>query len=351
MFRRIIDRLIPSESRIRRTRLFAESFSRDVDEYIRRHGYKAEVVPVGSSVIGTFVGEDYDLDVFVVSEDYQTLFELLKERYPWGHIKKGELLIWNFPYRGVDVDLVFVPPYYEKVATLKHTRFYRENLTPKMRREIVKLKLFLKTYGLYGAEIGGITGIAATELVRRYGSADRVIREMARWKEIPWLQDPVLKKERNLLASFQPSNLDRLHRACLDYMKRGLEYSIYTIERFVSEHPGWVCVVREHDGNRAKAYTVSLHKIKSIVNELKNITRGHAEVEYDVYATKREVVICFRANQPTDYIEVCIPKYARSEHIKRFKEKYPNWYEKPGKICALYPIRVKDYESYILDRL
>jgi tRNA nucleotidyltransferase (CCA-adding enzyme) len=66
-----------------------------------------------------------------------------------------------------------------------HTRFMEKSLTPKMRNEIRILKTFLKSNGIYGAEIAkqGFSGYVSEVLILNFKSFENLIKSISEIKE------------------------------------------------------------------------------------------------------------------------------------------------------------------------
>lgn len=66
-----------------------------------------------------------------------------------------------------------------------HTEFMKKSLTPKMRDEVRVLKTFLKSNGIYGAEIAkqGFSGYISEVLILELGSFENLIKTISKIKE------------------------------------------------------------------------------------------------------------------------------------------------------------------------
>jgi len=66
-----------------------------------------------------------------------------------------------------------------------HTRYVVKKLSKELRDEVRLLKRFLKTLGIYGAEVGvkGFSGYVAELLIAYYGSFLKVLKAVLRWRE------------------------------------------------------------------------------------------------------------------------------------------------------------------------
>ena len=186
-------------------------------------------VPVGSSVRGTWLPGDTDLDVFILFPphplDKEVLGDVVRklarkiygvnyvERYaehPYVTVKEkirvnGETFEYN-------VDLV--PAYRVKdvthlISAVDRTPLHNEYLMKKLDEEkaseVRLLKAFMKKIGVYGAEIKveGFSGYASELLILEYGSFLNVIREAIRWRE-PVYIDVEKKSMKELAIQLSP---------------------------------------------------------------------------------------------------------------------------------------------------
>lgn len=176
-----------------------------------------EIRFVGSVEKGTWLSGSYDLDVFVLCDDPEAMFHQVDDALGVDmaytkpeRIHAGDLLIYrtNLPvgnsgFDDVKTDIVLVEPDFDRVQTIQHAYFYRDNLSAEQKQRVRRLKGYFKTLGLYGAEQGGITGVAIEELVRLHDSDESILRILED-PEYPFLQDPRVERDRNLLASIIP---------------------------------------------------------------------------------------------------------------------------------------------------
>ena len=117
----------------------------------------------GSLAYGTDIRtEKPDLDVFILTPFPVKAFQLAQVHFHKGIVKQGELLIWYFDWLGFPVDLVFENPEKLTTQTIYHTDYFKKNLTDRAKSFTIQLKKKAKKHNLYGAEVGGITGVACT---------------------------------------------------------------------------------------------------------------------------------------------------------------------------------------------
>jgi tRNA nucleotidyltransferase (CCA-adding enzyme) len=170
-------------------------------EVLVEKGFKAEVALQGSVAHDTWLSGDRDLDVFVLFPGTWSREELESKGFPIlleaaSRIGKWELRYAEHPYVHVkvgDVEVDIVPglrledPSQAKTAvdrTPFHTLYVNSKLTSEMRDQVRLLKKFMKSIGVYGAEVRvrGFSGYAAELLIIVYGSFRSVLEAASEWK-------------------------------------------------------------------------------------------------------------------------------------------------------------------------
>lgn len=334
----------------------------EIENFVDKTKYKARVVPVGSIVKGTFLKGDFDIDIFVVSDNYNELYQLANKFKPQGFRKEaGDLQIWNFREGESDIDLVFVPPNWEKIQTLGHTDFYIEHLGSKQKNEIRKAKAFFKTYGTYGAEVGGIVGVAIEELVRTKGDLKSICKFLSEEREeILWLQDPTITERRNLLASINKTRWKQIRNACQAYIVRGFhfEYKEYTKDDFVKRFEEGLVLTCNRKLDKGTDFSTALSVCEKSANYIKSL-EPEVEINCDVFVGNKIVMGAnISPKQLTGKREVCIPVHL-AEAISAFENKHNvKMYDKDGFKCALVdrkiynPQRIfeKEVRKRLIDR-
>jgi len=142
-----------------------------------------EVSLNGSLAYGTDIPtEKPDLDVFIKTPFPVKAMQLAQVYFHKGIVKRGDLLIWYLDsYLGFPVDLVFEHPDHPKTQTLKHTEYFAEHLSEEAKKDTITFKRMAKKFNLYGAEVGGITGIACTVLAtQRDEKRQKLIKKTGR---------------------------------------------------------------------------------------------------------------------------------------------------------------------------
>jgi tRNA nucleotidyltransferase (CCA-adding enzyme) len=172
--------------------------ARTIMELVRKYPSPliTDVVFGGSFAKGTWLKGDADLDVFVkINPSVNRVeFERLGKEIGYQSLKKyrTQLRYSEHPYveafvKGVRVNIV---PCYDvergrwKSAADRspyHTEYINNNLDARMKQEVRLLKAFLKSVGIYGAQIakGGISGYVTEILIQKYGTFVSTLQSIA----------------------------------------------------------------------------------------------------------------------------------------------------------------------------
>ncbi len=154
---------------------------------------------LGSIKKGTWIRKETDIDIFIFLEKNANIKEVNKkiENYltkhglsPWKEYAQHEY--FKLIFKGYPVDIV---PAYDTIKgekiisavdrTPHHVDFFLKNSNQKIIEDVVLLKRFLKTLGLYGAElkIEGFSGFACELLVIYYGSFEAILKSSHKWHD------------------------------------------------------------------------------------------------------------------------------------------------------------------------
>ena len=154
----------------------------------------------GSFAKGTWLAKDADIDIFVrfKKSTSEQKFEIISKKIGFEALKKYSPYVRYSEHPYVEAKIkdtkVNVVPFYDvKLGEWKssadrspfHTRFMEKSLTPKMRNEIRILKTFLKSNGIYGAEIAkqGFSGYVSEVLILNFKSFENLIKSISEIKE------------------------------------------------------------------------------------------------------------------------------------------------------------------------
>ncbi len=183
---------------------------------------KANIVLAGSFAKGTFLECDKDIDIFVLfkhnvkKEDMKNIVcAAVKNVFPDAFF---QIAYAQHPYvrvftkrRKIDV----VPAYEinsESHFELKtavdrsqlHTRYILSKMSEEQKDEVRLLKKFLKVNFLYGAEIKvqGFSGYLCELLILKYGTFEKTINAIAKWKEYTFIDIENKTEKDNALMKF-----------------------------------------------------------------------------------------------------------------------------------------------------
>ena len=192
----------------------------------------------GSFAKGTWLAKDADVDIFIrfKKSTSEEKFEKISRKIGFESLKKYSPYVRYSEHPYVEAKIkntkINVVPFYDvKLGEWKsaadrspfHTKFMEKSLTSKMRNDVRILKTFLKSNGIYGAEMAkqGFSGYVSEVLVLNFGSFENVIKSIAEIKENQVIGktskkfetsvviiDPI-DKNRNLAAAISDENLGK----------------------------------------------------------------------------------------------------------------------------------------------
>ena len=190
----------PTHSQERRIAKVAQEAKTHVDSYVAQLDDVVDVVFGGSFAKGTWLPDHADIDIFVKikpSVGIEKFEEMGREIGSEALKSYGPKLRYSdHPYVEVFVKKVrvnVVPCYdveqgkWQSAADRSpfHTQYISSNFDDEKRRQARLLKKFLKSVGIYGAEISteGFSGYVSEVLVLKYSSFENLLRAAADWQE------------------------------------------------------------------------------------------------------------------------------------------------------------------------
>lgn len=157
----------------------------------------------GSFAKGTSLKNDIDLDVFILLKKEDLSNEWIEENVIKQLLGSGlrryeaRIKYASHPYitlrtQGFEVDVV--PAYWagkpDEITTAVdrtpfHTRYINSRLNDSMRDEVRLLKKFMKSMGIYGAEVRveGFSGYLTELMIVKYGTFLNTLEAVAEWRE------------------------------------------------------------------------------------------------------------------------------------------------------------------------
>ena len=190
----------PTRSQERRIAEVAQEAKGLVDSYVVRLDDVVDVVFGGSFAKGTWLPDHADIDIFVKIKPSVGIgkFEEMGREIGSEALKNygPKLRYSDHPYVEVfvhDVRVNIVPCYdvqqgkWQSAADRSpfHTQYISSHFDNEKRRQARLLKKFLKSVGIYGAEISteGFSGYVSEVLVLKYSSFENILRSAADWQE------------------------------------------------------------------------------------------------------------------------------------------------------------------------
>jgi len=154
----------------------------------------------GSFAKGTWLSDDADIDIFIKfkKNTSEEKFEKISQKIGFNSLKKYSPYVRYSQHPYVEAKIKntkinIVPCYDVKIGEWKsaadrspfHTKFMKKSLTSKMKDEVKVLKTFLKSNGIYGAEIAkqGFSGYISEVLILEFGSFENLIKSISKIKE------------------------------------------------------------------------------------------------------------------------------------------------------------------------
>lgn len=199
----------PGPELAKEAREISTRFTEYVESLLLRLGIEGEVKPLGSSARDTWLPENADVDIFIIlPRRYERgLIDALVEKIKAEMLRDGivaETRYAEHPYVVVregrwEVDVVpcFQISPGERPLTAAdrsplHHAYLSARLDERLRLEVRLLKRFLKTIGVYGAEVKveGFSGYLAELLTVHFGSFISVLKNAATWRPYRTVIDP-----------------------------------------------------------------------------------------------------------------------------------------------------------------
>jgi len=203
----------------------------------------------GSFAKGTWLSKDADIDIFVrfKKSTSEEKFEKISQKIGFDSLKNYSPYVRfsQHPYveaRIKNTKINVVPFYDVKIGEWKsaadrstfHTKFMDKSLTLKMKNEVRVLKTFLKSNGIYGAEIAkqGFSGYISEVLILHFGSFENFIKSISEIKEeqvigktLKKFETPIvvidpIDNNRNLAAAISDENIGKLILVCRAFKEK-----------------------------------------------------------------------------------------------------------------------------------
>ncbi len=235
--------IIPSKSLESSKMQIANLAFKLVEEQLKKFPEVISLEFGGSFAKGTWLSKNADIDIFIKFKKItpEEKFVEISEKIGFASMKKHNPYVRYSEHPYVEAKIKntrinVVPCYDVKLGDWKssadrspfHTRKMKQVLTPKMRAEVRLLKTFLKSSGIYGAEMAkqGFSGYVSEVLILNFGNFENVIKSIANIKEnqvigktLKKFETPIvivdpIDSNRNLAAAISIENIGKFILSC-----------------------------------------------------------------------------------------------------------------------------------------
>jgi len=341
----------------------------------------------GSYAKGTWLPEKTDIDIFLkfkksitekkfVSIAKKIGFDSMKKFKPY--VRYSEHPYVEAHIKGTRVNVV--PCYDVEKGKWKsaadrssfHTKFMLESLTGQMKDDVRLLKQFLKSGGVYGAEIAkqGFSGYVAEVLVWNFRSFENVIKKIAKIKlgdvigkaskkfETPIVIIDPIDSNRNLAAAISTENIGKFVLSCRAFLKKP-SLSFFKSRSSSKKNLRDVIVVKFNYS--ARSPDIIWGQIKRAANSLATQmeVEGFKVLRNGAATDEKKEAALFFVSQALEIEKNMIregPKFFRESDsekfiAKNFKKGEIMWIDNKGKILSLQKRKTNNAKSFLNDLL
>ena len=191
----IIKKNLPTKQEQKKIQVKIDEFLDKIQLEIFKNEFKVEIVLGGSAAKGTFLKNDFDVDIFVrfdygyKEEDLsKMLAKILKIFKP--SLVHGSRDYFQVKNKGIHYEIIPVLKVEDPKKALNvtdmsplHVQWVQKNMSAKLRKEVILAKLFCKANNLYGAEsyIRGFSGHVLDVLIVYYGGFLKLLKASQKW--------------------------------------------------------------------------------------------------------------------------------------------------------------------------
>ncbi|MFH1470284.1 MAG: CCA tRNA nucleotidyltransferase [Candidatus Micrarchaeota archaeon] len=266
---KVISRIKPTEAEKKDEAKLAEEISARLRKVVPPY---IEVMLAGSIAKDTNLRGDRDFDLFLLFPLSHTLKDLETSGLEWAkkaiephkwHVGYAEHPYLRANYKGSKLDIVpsfKISHIDERASSVDrsplHTQYINSKLTPSQKDQVRLLKKFLKSLGIYGAELKteGFSGYLCELLILYYGSFKQLLKSADQWKGQVVLDierhygehelagrfmtplvvvDPVDPK-RNVSAVVSQTSVNRLIYSTREFLKRPREEFFFSEKKLLT---------------------------------------------------------------------------------------------------------------------
>jgi len=251
--KKVLQKITPTQIDKKRIQQTIKDLKKTVQKELTKRQLPAKIELVGSTAKDTYLKNNLDIDMFLLFPTNYPKNEIGKHAISIGRkiLKKTEECYAEHPYiRGYykNIKTEIVPSYRIEKPSQKlsavdrtplHTKYVIKNLKQTQKQEVRLLKQFLRGIGCYGAEaeIEGFSGYLCEILIIKYGSFNKLIRNVKNWKakhmitltkqKHPTFDTPLtfidpVDNNRNVASAVSKEKYELFIKACKEYTKKPL---------------------------------------------------------------------------------------------------------------------------------
>ncbi len=201
--REVIERIRPDEEERRKVKAVTDLIIAKINKKASEMGMEANAISVGSTARNTWISGEADIDIFIMfpvdvpEEDLKekglALAKSISDRYEERYASHPYIHAYFYDAEGrTEHEADLVPCFSVKNASaLKsavdrtpfHNEYVRKRI-PGLEEEVLLLKQFLKSSGIYGSEQRrkGFSGYLCELLILKYSSFAELLRHASNWK-------------------------------------------------------------------------------------------------------------------------------------------------------------------------
>lgn len=377
---KVLEKHYPDEEQFQKI----EDKYEEISEFIETN-FEVETHFAGSAGRKTCMQGDNDIDIFVLFPEKLEKKELENKGLEIGkkvfsHFNEEYRIEYaEHPYTKGEInghEVEIVPCYDTSPEDIKssvdrtphHSRWVDQNLNDEQRKDVVVLKRFLSSAGIYGSslKVRGFSGYLCETLIAHYGSFENLIVNAVEWREkqvvdpenhheqLPEelqkkfsdesliLIDPV-DPERNVASVLSRENFSKFIYLCWQFQKKPgmkffedkeLEYSQFEIKQELKKRSDFIVI--EFD-EPEEVEDIVYPQLRKALGRLEKLLKKH---DFRIFNSgfhidnKARIFFELESSLP-DIQQVKGPKVFHGEdHLEQFTSKYDNVYIEDDRMVA-----------------
>ncbi len=385
---RAIREFYPDEKELQESQRIFEKIEAFIQE---EYGFDSHFA--GSASRGACMTGDKDIDVFILFPEDTGRRELEEKGLEIGkkvfeemgedhHVEYAEHPYTKGHVEGHEVEIVpCIDTDPEKIRsavdrTPHHTRWAKNNLDSKQRKDVVVLKAFLQANDLYGSslEVQGFSGYLCEILISYYGSFEELIEEAYNWREEKRIDfdnsgeefqssfvvvDPV-DPGRNVAAVMTEENYAKFifeayrlkNSPSYSSFEQDSDFSEFELKKEIDRRGDLLVLQFERPEQVNDILYPQLRKLKKLIlNKLE-------KADFRIYSSGENIdneacriFIELERHLPENKIVKGPQVFHNTKHLDQFTEKYDNVFVEGNRVCAKTVREFTDAQKFIKDLL